>query len=211
MLIAERYQPLDGAESPPLRARDLQTAQTVWLREVALPAALLDQALTRAHAAKGVFHPSLITLFDVIVVDDERLWLAHEFVPAQTIAQMSVGQPLNAKRAAEIVTEIADAVAELHARGIIHGGISQATVLVTMKGKAKLDRVGDPSLFSAGPATEEGDVVALGELLQALVGRPTGRGVAGQQAIEVVVDRARAGKFGSAAALAAMLRKGLRP
>jgi eukaryotic-like serine/threonine-protein kinase len=212
MLIAGRYQPLDASESAsPLRARDMQTAQTVWLRRVALPPGSAERALLRAQAAKGVFHPSLITLFDAVVVADVEMLLAYEFVPAQTIAHVSLGQPLHPKRGAEIVAEVADAVAELHARDISHGGIAQATVLLTMKGKAKLDRLGDPSIAEEALANPERDLVALGDLLQTLVGRPAGRGVAGQQALAVIIDRARAGRFTSAAALAAMLRKGIRP
>ena len=98
--------------------------------------------------------------------------LAYEFLPSsQTIAQMTAGQPLNARRAAAIVVEVADAVAELHAHDVAHGGVSQAAVLVTMKGKAKLDRVGDPTLASHA-ATPAGDLVALGDLLADLAGRP---------------------------------------
>jgi eukaryotic-like serine/threonine-protein kinase len=208
-LIAGRYQPLDAARSSPLRVRDLQTAQTVWLREAVVTQGSSADALSHARAAKGVFHPSLVTLFDVID-DDGCVLLAYEFVPAQTIAQFCNGQPLNHRRAAEVVAEVADAVAELHARGVPHGAISLNTVLITMKGKAKLDRVGDPSLAGDVPPTLADDLVALGDLLQALVGRPAARGVVGQQAVQVVVERARGGKFESAAALAAMLRKGLK-
>jgi serine/threonine protein kinase len=207
-LIAGRYQPLDASRpGSPQRARDLETAQTVLLREVRLPRDAFDAALARAYAAKGIFHPSLVTLFDVQPQAEGRLLLAYEFVPAQSVAQASGGQPFNAKRAAEILTEVADAVAELHARGIPHGGISQSSVLVTMKGKAKLDRVADPSLNLQMEPTIERDIAALGTLLQELAARPTTSGVAGVQAIETVIERARAGKLQSAATFAAMLRR----
>jgi serine/threonine protein kinase len=190
----------------PLRARDLQTAQTVWLRDVLVPPEALEQALTRAQAAKGIFHPSLVTLFDVLPAAADRLVLAYEYVPAQTLAEVSGGLAINPKRAAEILWQVADAVAELHARNVAHGAISQATVLITMKGKAKLDRVADPSLDNEPAPTPESDLVALGALLRGLVGQTAGRGVAGMQAIEVVIERARTGRFSSAATFAAMLR-----
>jgi serine/threonine protein kinase len=206
--IAGRYQPLDAARpGTPQRARDLQTAQTVLLRDMRLPRDGGDVALARAQAAKGIFHPSLITLFDVVPLPENRVLLAYEFVPSQTIAQVSGGHPFNARRAAEIVTEIADAVAELHARGLAHGGISQTTVLITMKGKAKLDRIGDPSLHVMVDPTVEGDLTSLGDLLRDLVGKPSAGGITGMQAIEALVERARAGKFESAATFAAMLRR----
>lgn len=206
-LIAGRYQPFEAARpGTPQRARDLQTAQTVLLREVPVADAG-GAALTRARAAQGICHPSLVTLFDVVEQPDGRLLLAYEFVPAQSIAQAGGGQPFHPRRAVAVVTEVADAVAELHAHDVIHGGISQLTVLLTMKGKAKLDRVGDPSLGGTMPAEASHDLAALGQLLEELAGRRTGGGVAGAQAIEAIVARARAGRFDSAATLAALLRR----
>ena len=207
--IAGRYQPLDAARpGAPLRARDLQTAQTVLLREFAI-AADDDAALARAQSARGIFHPSLVTLFAVERMTDDRMLLAYEYLPsAQTINQMSGGQPLNARRAAALVIEIADAVAELHAHDVAHGAVSPDTVLVTMKGKAKLDRIGDPSVAAPTVAPAQ-DLVALGDLLAGLAARPESAGTIGAQAIEAIVSRARAGRFDSAASFAALLRRAL--
>jgi serine/threonine protein kinase len=205
--LVGRYQVLEAARPGwPQRARDLQTAQTVLLRDVALPRYGADQALARAQRAKGIFQPSLITLFDAVALPQERVLLAYEFVPAQTIAQVAAGSPFNLRRATEIVSEVADAIAELHAHDVAHGGVSQASVLITMKGKTKLDRVGDPSLHSHSEPSLDGDLIALTDLLTELVGRRRA-GVAGAQAIETLISRARAGKFESAASFAAMLRR----
>jgi serine/threonine protein kinase len=204
-LIAGRFQPLDNARpGSPRRARDLETAQTVILREVELSPVTAEAALAHARAAKRIFHPSLVTLFDIYTQGNERLLLTYEYVPAQTLAQLTGGHPLNVRRAAEIVGEVADAVATLHAHGVAHGAITQLSVLVTMKGKAKLDRVGDPTLKATG-ATDARDLRALADLLQELVGRPAA-GTAGMQAIEVALDRARTGELQSAATFAALLR-----
>ncbi len=206
--IAGRYQPLEALRvGAPLRARDLQTAQTVLLRELRLPQ---DQdeaaaAMTRAEAAKGIFHPSLVTLFDVVAQPENRILLAYEFVPAQPVAQVSGGRPFNARRAAEIVIEVADAVAELHARHVAHGGISQVTVLITLKGKAKLDRVGDPSLHLLIDPDPQRDMLAMADLLSELSGKPT-RGVPGIAVMDRIVQRVRSGKIATAAELAALLR-----
>jgi hypothetical protein len=206
--LAGRYQPLEAARPGwPQRARDLQTAQTVLLRDVALPRYAADQALARARQATGIFHPSLITLFDAVALPKERVLLAYEFVPAQGIAQVSSGSPFSIRRAAEIVSDIADAAAELHAHDVAHGGISQTSVLITMKGKTKLDRVGDPSLHAHAEPSLAGDVTALADLLSELVGRRQTGGVAGAQAVETLISRAHAGKFESVATFAAMLRR----
>lgn len=206
-LIAGRFQPLDNARpGSPRRVRDLETAQTLLLREVSLSPSTAEAVLDRARAAKRIFHPSLITLFDIYTQGTERVLLAYEYVPAQTLAQVSGGHPLNARRAAEIVTEVADAVATLHAHGALHGAISQVTVLVTMKGKAKLDRVGDPSLNPAGTPSVAEDLAGLGDLLQELTGPPA-RGTPGADAIQAAIHAARTGTLESAATLAALLRQ----
>ncbi|MGQ0732211.1 MAG: protein kinase [Acidobacteriota bacterium] len=209
MLVAERYQILEvPRQGGARRARDVQTAQTVWLYTVDLPAEAdaAQHALLRAHSAKGIFHPSLVTLFNVLPVEDHRVLLAYEFVAAQPLLEVAAGQPLPLRRAATIVAEVADAVAELHAHDVAHGAISQQTVLVTMKSKVKLDRTADPSLRVTAPGADD-DLVALGNLLEQLVGRSPARGVVGAQAIETIIARTRTGRFESPATLAAMLRR----
>ena len=205
-LIADRYQPLEAARpGTPQRVRDLETAQTVLLRDIALQPATAEAALTRARTVKRIFHPSLVTLFDIYTQGTERVLLAYEYVPAQTVAQVSGGNPLNPRRAAEIVSEVADAVATLHAHGAPHGGISQLSVLVTMKGKAKLDRAGDPSVVDLANPSYAQDITALGQLLQELVGKRPGGSP--PLAIDTVLERARSGALESAATLAALLRR----
>ena len=167
---SSRYQPLEAIKAgQPYRARDLQTAQTVLiytLSGLAAPAAA--QILMRADRVKGVFHPAIVTLFDVSIGDPGSLRAATEFVPAQTLQRAMGGQPINPRRAMEIVMEVADGVAELHARQFHHGAISLESVLQTDKGRAKLNLI---RALSSGDATEEGDLKALAAVLQALGGQ----------------------------------------
>ena len=131
--------------------------------------------------------------------------LAYEFVAAQTIAQAGGGQPFSVKRAAELVAEVSDAVAELMLAASLTADIAEP-VPITLKGKAKLDRIADPSLPIDAEPSAAGDLRSLGTLLQELVARSS-TGIAGLAAIEVVSARARDGKFESAATLAALLRR----
>lgn len=203
-MIADRYQPLDTPRpGKPLRARDLKTAQTVVLREYGpLPAGRREAALARARHAAGIFHPALVTLFDVTPMPEDRLLLAYEFVPAQSIRLMGGGQPLHPRRAAEVMSEIADAIAELHARGIVHGGISPQTVLVTMKGKSKLDRVADPMVELAADADEDTDLKAIISTLRELIHGGTRR----LPVLDTILQFDDGAACGSAATLAASLR-----
>jgi hypothetical protein len=203
-MIAGRYTPLEPARSGfPQRARDQQTAQGVWLREVRLPAGEHGAAAAaRARSARGLIHPSAIALFDVTDVHPERLLLAYEFVPSQSIKQLSGGQPFNPRRSAELMSEVADGVAALHARGLLHGAITSDTVLVTMKGKAKLDRLADPSLPVHDPLDETADLKGIIAVLRELTTGTKGT----LPRLDRLLERHDEATMGSAAALAATLR-----
>ncbi|MEO5739988.1 MAG: hypothetical protein ABIS29_05275, partial [Vicinamibacterales bacterium] len=77
------------------------------------------------------------------------------------------GDPCHPRRAAQIVSELADGVAELHARGIVHGNITQTSAILTAKGKARL------SLTSAIGGEETLDVNELKLVLKTIGGQPT--------------------------------------
>lgn len=202
-MIVGRYQPLEaGKPGAPQRARDQQTAQTVILREVTLPSENADALLARIHSAKGIFHPSLIALFDVTELGSTRLLLAYEFVQSQSLKQMTGGQPFHPRRAAELMAEIADAAAELHARAVMHGAINFDTVLVTMKGKAKLDRIADPSLTMPETLDEDEDLRAIVRVLRQLT-----KGARGTlPVLDIILEHDDGAALGSAATLAASLR-----
>ena len=205
-MIANRYTPLEPARSGrPQRARDQQTAQTVWLREAPLAATERDAAVRRARSATGLLYPSVVALFDVTELPPDRLLLAYEFVPAQSARLVSGGLPIHPRRAAELMSEIADGVAALHARGVVHGAISAETVLVTQKGKAKLDRLADPTLPVLGPLDERADLRGIVGVLDELT-----RGVSGTLPLLDRILRPGAVIPPSAAALAAALRQAAR-
>ena len=168
-MLPERYQPLEPIKpGMPFRARDQETAQTVLIHTIGgLAATTAAQMLMRADRVKGIFHPSLVTLFDVQIAEPGALRAACEFVPAQSLFKAMGGQPIHPKRAAELVAEVADAVAELHSRQFAHGAISSRSVLQTDKGKAKLDLI---ESLGASNGSEDADMLALAGLLSELAG-----------------------------------------
>jgi serine/threonine protein kinase len=199
-MIADRYVALEAVRpGQPQRARDRQTAQTVWLREATIAPNDRDAALARARSATGLLHPSLVALFDVVELSADRVLLAYEFVPAQSIRDLAGGQPLNPRRAAELMGEVADGVAALHARGLVHGAINCETVLVTHKGKAKLDRLADPRLTSGETLGVAGDLRGIVAVLREVTN--------GSLAIvNEIIALYQSGTSGSAVTLAASLR-----
>ena len=120
------------------RARDTKAGRTVAVRLLPAdftsdPAALIDQArgLTRLS------HPNVTTLFDV-GEHEGRVYFAFEFQKGQSLRAEAAGRPLNVRRAVEIAIQIADAVADAHAAGFVHGGLSPESIVISAKGRAKI-------------------------------------------------------------------------
>jgi serine/threonine protein kinase len=153
-MIANRFVVIEDTRAG-LKARDQHTAQTVLLVDV-------DHFNDRLV---GIFHPSLITVFGVVAYAG-RFLAATEFVQGRSLKEVFQGEPCHPRRAAEIVCELADGVAELHSRGLTHGNITESAALLTTKGKARL------SLTSAVGGDEVLDVSALKLVLKTIGGRP---------------------------------------
>jgi serine/threonine protein kinase len=123
------------------RARDTRRGRTVALKVV--PDAIAGDAERRprftadAQAAAALSHPNIAALYE-LGEDKDHLFLAFEYVPGDTLQAAIAGRPMNARHAAEHGVQIADALAEAHAAGIVHGDIKPANIMVTPKGSAKI-------------------------------------------------------------------------
>ncbi len=123
------------------RARDTKLGRTVALK--LLPEWLLaepselERFLEDARGAASLSHPNIATLFEA-GQDNGRHFLAYEFVQGSSLRQQIAGHALNTRHALEIAVQLADAVAEAHARGILHTDLRPENVVITGKGSAKI-------------------------------------------------------------------------
>ena len=137
--LLERLEPAGPGDL--YRARDTRYGRTVAVR--VLPADLTPDARARASLiaqARGLMqlsHPNAITLFDV-GEHEGRVYLAFEFLRGQSLRSEIAGRQMNVRRAVEIAIQMADAVAEAHGAGFLHGGLSPESVVITAKGHAKI-------------------------------------------------------------------------
>ena len=65
---------------------------------------------------------------------DGRVYLAFEHLTGRSLRAEMAGRPMNARRAVEAAIAIADAVAEAHALGFLHSGISPDSIALTCQG-----------------------------------------------------------------------------
>jgi serine/threonine protein kinase len=143
----------EGAFSEIYRARDTKVGRTVALRLIR-DEAFDDQAmrtafLDDARAAAKLSHPNIATLFDVGEYEGGS-YLAYEFASGVSLRQECAGRAVNPRRAVELAVHIADALAEGHAHGLLHGDIRPETILVTHKGSAKVLEFGMAAWTTGG-------------------------------------------------------------
>lgn len=117
--------------------------------------------LTAAVAASRLVHPHLVSVYDAID-EGNRAYLVREWVPGVALRDLLGQGPLDAERATLVTHAVSEAVAALHAAGIVHGNIHPGTILVADDGRVVL-----LDAHADAPADPEYDVRAVGAVLYA--------------------------------------------
>jgi serine/threonine-protein kinase len=105
-------------------------------------------------------HPAVVSIYDT-GRDGSVSYLVTELVEGQTLAAaLAERAPLPVDEAADLALQLAEGLAEAHARGIVHRAIQPGNVLVTDDGRAKLTDFGmargAPSMRADEDRTEVG-------------------------------------------------------
>ena len=91
--------------------------------------------LREARAAATLDHPHICAVYEVGEVEGHR-FIAMQYVEGESLDVRLKRGALDVKDAITIAAEVADALAEAHARGIIHRDIKPSNVVVTPRGRA---------------------------------------------------------------------------
>jgi serine/threonine-protein kinase len=203
-LLAGRYRVREvigrGGMSTVYRATDTVLGRRVAVK-VLLPVlaqgdpANIIRFEREARAAAALRHPAVVKIYDT-GTDEGAHFIVMEYVAGRALDDMIRQRGLDARRAAGISAQVAEALAAAHAAGVLHRDIKPANVMVRPDGTVKVLDFGiartvqdttitQPS-FAIGTAAymppervlgrsgdERSDIYALGCLVYALLtGRP---------------------------------------
>src|SRR4051812_3463366 len=123
------------------RARDTRLGRTVAVKglpqEGADDPARRERVVREAPACAALSNPNIAALFEVGEADG-RLFLVFEFIPGHTLTKKIDGRAMNPRQAIHLAIQMADALADAHALGIIHRDLKSDNIIVTPKGRAKI-------------------------------------------------------------------------
>jgi len=144
-----------GALGDVFRARDTRAGRTVALMvpppELIASPTRRARFLEDARQAATLNHPNIAMLFDIIEQDD-GCYLAYEFAAGPSLREEMGSGAFEMRSALHFATHIADALAEGHTRGIVHGDVRPETIVVTPKGSVKVLNFGMTSWTTGGIA-----------------------------------------------------------
>jgi WD40 repeat protein len=116
-------------------ALDRQVALKVPRPEVLLDPQMRQRFLREAHTVAGLDHPNLVPVYEA---GEEGLtcYIASAYCPGKSLADWLGEQtaPMDARQAARLVAQTAEAVQYMHSRGVLHRDLKPANVLLTGEG-----------------------------------------------------------------------------
>jgi len=94
--------------------------------------------LREARAVSALSHPHIATIYDFGESPDGQPFIVMELVKGKTLGDLIHENDLTLARAVEIVTDIAEALAEAHRHGIVHRDIKPSNIAINERGEVKV-------------------------------------------------------------------------
>jgi eukaryotic-like serine/threonine-protein kinase len=94
-----------------------------------------------ARLGASLSHPNLVTVFDT-ATDGESVLIVMEYVDGESLAQALLRGPLEPRRAAALVRDVAGALDHAHGAGVVHRDVKPGNILIRADRVVKLVDLG---------------------------------------------------------------------
>ena len=120
-------------------ARDTELGRDVAVKVATIESPDAQARLRReAQHASRLSHPHICHIYDVGRADGQ-LFVVMELVEGQSLADLIQQGPLSVAQAKRYGSDIADALAHAHQRGVMHRDLKSTNVMITARGATVLD------------------------------------------------------------------------
>ena len=96
-----------------------------------------QRLLKEAKTAATLDHPNICAIYEV-GQDDSHSFIVLQYIEGETLAARLKHQLPDLREALAIAAQVADALSEAHARGIIHRDIKPENIMLTTRGQVKV-------------------------------------------------------------------------
>ena len=128
----------EGGMGAVYQAHDPTLQRTVAIKVLAKQdAGASTRLLQEARAASALNHPHICTIHEV-GEHEGQAFIVMEHVEGKTLSQLIPADGLPPESVIRYGTQIADALAHAHERGIVHRDLKSANVVITPEGRAKV-------------------------------------------------------------------------
>jgi hypothetical protein len=158
--LAGRYRLVDQTSAGPgwtfWKAIDETLARSVTVLTFAAGFPRIGEAIAAARAASRLGDPRFSQVFDVEDAD-ELAYVVMEWVVGESLLDMLADGPLDAPRAASLLSEAAQAIAAAHAGGLAHLRLSPACLHWTRTSGVKISGLGIDAVLAGTTVTAAED------------------------------------------------------
>jgi beta-lactam-binding protein with PASTA domain len=130
-----------------------------------------------AQSAAALSHPNIVSIFDRGASEDGTYYIAMEYLPGGTLKDRIMRKgALQARTAAAVALQIAEALRCAHERGVIHRDIKPHNILITESGDVKVTDFGIARAASSSTMTRTGSILGTAHYIspEQAMGEPVG-------------------------------------
>jgi serine/threonine-protein kinase len=113
---------------------------------------MATRVVQEASILEDIRHPGIVGVFDCALLPDHRPWIAMELVEGETLAaRLLTHGPLPATDVAKLLADVADVLASVHAKGVVHRDLKPDNLILTPNDREFPLRVIDWGVARLGP------------------------------------------------------------